>query len=164
MEILWNAIEVQGVGALADFAQEDIILNIKVFLENIMKNGYRLEDKCLRNEVLILVNYLSRDLEALTHFHTEKNGTTFMNILLFYSTIDEETFFNEPLKTNKMRAYFGTNSEDLEFKKLIWSGVLMAIQSNQQTILDSVVNSNFTKSILLYIDPMANSYAVNRWS
>jgi len=59
-----------------------------------MKNGYRLEDKCLRNEVLILVNYLSRDLEALKHFHTQKNGTNFMEILLFYSTIDEETFYN----------------------------------------------------------------------
>ncbi len=30
-----------------------------------MKNGYRLEDKCLRNEVLILVNYLTRDVDAL---------------------------------------------------------------------------------------------------
>jgi len=39
-----------------------------------------------------------------------------------------------------MRAYFGTNSEDLEFKKLIWSGVLMAIQSNKQSILESVAN------------------------
>ena len=39
-----------------------------------------------------------------------------------------------------MRAYFGTNSEDLEFKKLIWSGVLMAIQSNQENILESVAN------------------------
>ena len=36
-----------------------------VFFENLMKNGYRLEDKCLRNEFLILVNYLSRDPDAL---------------------------------------------------------------------------------------------------
>jgi len=50
-----------------------------------------------------------------------------MELLLFYSTIDEMTFYSEPIKTNKLRAYFGTNSEDLEFKKLIWSGVLMAI-------------------------------------
>jgi hypothetical protein len=102
-------------------------LNIKVFFENLMKNGYRLEDKCLRNEFLILVNYLSRDAVALEHFHTKKNETTFMELLLFYSTIDEMTFYSEPIKTNKLRAYFGTNSEDLEFKKLIWSGVLMAI-------------------------------------
>jgi cilia- and flagella-associated protein 69 len=127
MEILWNAIEVQGVQAIKSFASEEIILNIKVFFENLMKNGYRLEDKCLRNEFLILVNYLSRDAEALEHFHTKKNETTFMELLLFYSTIDEMTFYSEPIKTNKLRAYFGTNSEDLEFKKLIWSGVLMAI-------------------------------------
>ena len=92
-----------------------------------MKHGYRLEDKCLRNEVLILVNYLSRDSEALKHFHTKYDNTTFIYLLLFYSTIDEITFYKEPFKTNKLRAYFGTNSEDLEFKKLIWSSVLMAI-------------------------------------
>jgi len=28
-----------------------------------------------------------------------------------------------------MRAFYGTTSEDLEFKKLIWSGILTAIQS-----------------------------------
>jgi len=106
---------------------KDIILNIKIFFEKIMKHGYRLEDKCLRNEILILVNYLSRDPEALIHFHTKRDNTTFIDLLLFYSTIDEVTFTNEPMKTNKLRAYFGTNSEDLEFKKLIWSGVLMAI-------------------------------------
>ena len=102
-------------------------MKIKVFFEKIMKHGYRLEDKCLRNEILILVNYLSRDPEALIHFHTKRDNTTFIDLLLFYSTIDEVTFTNEPMKTNKLRAYFGTNSEDLEFKKLIWSGVLMAI-------------------------------------
>ena len=36
------------------------------------------------------------------------------------------TFNNEPMKTNKLRAYFGTNSEDLEFKKLIWKFLIHA--------------------------------------
>lgn len=50
------------------------------------------------------------------------------------------TFYNEPIKTNNLRSFFTTTSEDLEFKKLIWSGVLTAIQANQTQILDAVKN------------------------
>jgi len=34
-----------------------------------MKNGYKLEDKCLRNELLILINYLMSDEKALYFFY-----------------------------------------------------------------------------------------------
>jgi cilia- and flagella-associated protein 69 len=34
-----------------------------------MKNGYKLEDKCLRNEVSILINYLMADPKALYYFN-----------------------------------------------------------------------------------------------
>jgi len=63
-----------------------------------------------------------------------------------------------------MRAFYGTTSEDLEFKKLIWSGLLTAIQSGNESILETIKDSAFILSLLLYIDPLANSYAVNRWS
>ena len=39
-------------------------MNIKSFFENLMKNGYRLEDKCLRNEFLILDVAETRALAA----------------------------------------------------------------------------------------------------
>ena len=34
-----------------------------------MKNGYKLNDKCLRNELLILINYLMADSKALPYFY-----------------------------------------------------------------------------------------------
>jgi len=34
-----------------------------------MKHGYKLEDKCLRNELLILINYLMSDEKALFYFN-----------------------------------------------------------------------------------------------
>ena len=74
------------------------------------------------------------------------------------------TFYNEPIRTNQLRSFFGTTSEDLEFKKLIWSGVLTAVQSGIPAVLDAVKESPFIITLLLYIDPLANSYAVNRWS
>lgn len=98
-----------------------------------MKNGYKLEDKCLRNELLILINYLMSDDKALYYFNEKSNlpnvqsPATFIDILLVYATVDEITFYNEPMLSNNLRAFYGTTSEDLEFKKLIWSGLLTAI-------------------------------------
>lgn len=89
---------------------------------------------------------------------------TFLDILLYYSVVDEQLFFNESKRTNKKRAEFGLTTEDLEFKKLIWIGVLTAVQSGDPTLIEIVGNSPFLRSLLLYIDPLANSYAVNRWS
>jgi hypothetical protein len=135
-----------------------------------MKNGYKLEDKCLRNELLILINYLMGDVKALNYFNERTNipnvnsPATFIDILLVYATVDEITFYNEQIASNNLRAFYGTTSEDLEFKKLIWSGLLTAIQSGNESILDTIKDSAFILSLLLYIDPLANSYAVNRWS
>ena len=57
----------------------------------------------------------------------QQNQATFIDILLVYATVDEITFYNESTSNNNLRAFYGTTSEDLEFKKLIWSGVLTAI-------------------------------------
>lgn len=68
-EIIWNAIEAVGISSIKLFATEDIISQLKRVFENIMKNGYKLEDKCLRNEVSILINYLMADPKALYYFN-----------------------------------------------------------------------------------------------
>ena len=67
-EIKWNTIEAVGTISIKLFAVEDIITGLKRLFENIMKQGYKLEDKCLRNEIVILVNYLMRDDRALLYF------------------------------------------------------------------------------------------------
>ena len=115
-----------------------------------MRNGYKLEDKCLRNELLILINYLMREESALYFFYEKQNipninsSATFLDLLIFYATIDEMTFYNEPIRTNNLRSFFGTTSEDLEFKKLIWSGILTAIQSNHGPVIESIQNVCFS--------------------
>ncbi|EAR84467.2 hypothetical protein TTHERM_00691650 (macronuclear) [Tetrahymena thermophila SB210] len=169
-EIIWNAIEAVGISSIQLFAAEDIITQLKRVFEDLMRNGYKLEDKCLRNELLILINYLLSDEKALQYFDERStmpnvsSPTTFIDTLLVYATVDEIEFYNDKILTNNHRAFYSTTSEDLEFKKLIWSGLLTAIQSGNQSILETIKDSAFIYSLLLYIDPLNDSYAVNRWS
>jgi hypothetical protein len=143
-DIIWNIIDSVGVAALKSFANEDMIVELKGLFENIMKTGYKLEDKGLRNEILILINYLMSDATALPYFYEKPSfpshgkNHTFLEVMLYYATIDEMTFFNHPIRTNDMRAFFNITSEDLEFKKLIWSGILTALQSDNQRIAEIV--------------------------
>ena len=65
--------------------------------------GYKLDDKCLRNELLILINYLMADPNALPFFYQNegkfKGGEqefNFLEILLHYATIDEQNFYDKP--------------------------------------------------------------------
>lgn len=111
------------------------------------------------SEILKIPNQKRR---PLTDDELEK--LNFLEILLYFSTVDESIFADENLHKNTMKAVFGLTTEDLEFKKLILSGILLAVESNDRKILETVGTSNFLSSLLLYIDPLTNCYAVNRWS
>ncbi len=72
-----------------------------------MKNGYKLEDKCLRNELLILINYLMSDEKALYFFYEKQNlpdienKATFLEILLYLVL-----FYINCYKNNKLMLDF----------------------------------------------------------
>jgi len=74
------------------------------------------------------------DKKALTFFYeneTQFGGGdkyyNFIEVLLHFATIDENTFFDVTKKRKDMHLQFSTNSEDIEFKKLVWSGILTAL-------------------------------------
>lgn len=57
-EIFWSAIEAVGIDALGELANQEYIFCLKDLFIKVIKQGYKLEDKCLRNEILILINYI----------------------------------------------------------------------------------------------------------
>lgn len=63
-----------------------------------MKNGYKLEDKCLRNELLILINYLMNDEKALYYFYEKQNVPSVQSPATFLG--DSKLIFNFFLKKN----------------------------------------------------------------
>ena len=59
--------------------------------ENVITRGYKLEDKCLRNELAILINYLVMDKISHDFFYVkdEEDGKSFIQALMHYATVDE---------------------------------------------------------------------------
>lgn len=59
MDAIWNLVEVIGQKAISSMAGDgDVVVGLRAPFENLIKKGYKLEDKCLRNELAILINYV----------------------------------------------------------------------------------------------------------
>lgn len=188
-EIMWNSIETLGREAVENIATEDIVFSLRELFLDIMSKGYKLEDKCLRNELLILINYIFT-FEEMIPFMIENRGNksthqglselqrirgpklsddnlknlNFLEILIYFATIDENIFSQGPANSKEVKPVFGLTTEDLEFKKLILSGILLGVESGNKHILELVGNSNFIQSMLDYIHPLSSNHAVIRWS
>ncbi len=59
--------------------------------ERVLGEGYKLDDKCLRNEICILINYVVTSLSSHQFFLERETPSdpTFLEAILYYSTHDE---------------------------------------------------------------------------
>lgn len=64
-EILWNYIYFLGKEAIKTIETEFTLLIVKEMLCSVIYHGYKLEDKIIRNELLVLINYLLNSKEVL---------------------------------------------------------------------------------------------------
>jgi hypothetical protein len=78
--------------------------------------------------------------------------------------MDEAAFFESKTRSADKKVQFGTNAEDLELKKLFWSGLLSSIESRDGNVITLAKATHFIRYLLLYIDSANTSYAVTRWS
>lgn len=53
---VWDIIENGGKEAVESLVEEEMINTFRSILENVIQNGFKLEDKGMRNELCILVN------------------------------------------------------------------------------------------------------------
>lgn len=82
--------------------------------EQVLRNGYKKDDKCLRNEICVLLNYIVSDPHS-HRFFTERgsDGESVLEKMITYAVFDEVSGSNtQPL--------FFVTEEDLELKKLLW--------------------------------------------
>ena len=136
IEAVWNLIEVVGQRAIESMASEqEIVLSLRKPFERVLKEGYKLDDKCLRNEICILINYVVTSTASHRFFLEREtpSDSTFLEAILFYATHDElnskVNFVGDNGAGNKTeKPLFTTRDEDVEFKKLLWTCVLYLVR------------------------------------
>ena len=86
--------------------------------EMVLRQGYKKDDKCLRNEICVLLNYVVSN-PASHKFFLENYSADNENILeqmVTYAVFDENN-------GNNTQPLFLVTEEDLELKKLLWTQV-----------------------------------------
>ena len=85
-------IEVVGSSAIETMASnQEVVLALRQPFERVLREGYKLDDKCLRNEICILINYVVTSLASHKFFLEREtpNDSTFLEAIIHYSTHDE---------------------------------------------------------------------------
>ena len=174
IEAIWNIIEVTGNEAVHTMANEgEIVLALRKVFERVLKEGYKLDDKCLRNELTILINYIVTCPESHRYFiereTTDDNEETdsFLDVICYYATHDElnstAKFVGEGSE-NAAKPLFTTRDEDVEFKKLLWTCTLYIVRDpNNHPAHEIIMNREFSSALMMYIEPNNTSLSTHRW-
>ena len=170
IEAIWNVIEVGGSSAIETMASEaEIVSALRRIFERVLKEGYKLDDKCLRNELCILINYVVTCPESHKFFldRDTPTSTSFLESILYYATHDE---LNSTVKfvgdgtSKSIKPLFTTRDEDVEFKKLLWTCILyISRDESNEAAHKSLIKKDFLPALLMYIDPNNTSLSQHRW-
>lgn len=153
-------------------SQQEIVLSLRRPFERVLKEGYKLDDKCLRNEICILINYVVT-CHASHQFFLERETpgeSTFLEAILFYATHDELNsklnFVGDGNNTTAktVKPLFTTRDEDVEFKKLLWTCILYVVRdSANDEAHRCLIDNSFMQALLMYVDPNNSSLSTHRW-
>merc|ERR1719262_1020133 len=140
-EVLWNVLELDWEGAADALGQEEIIESFRDFMGAVLTRGYRFKDKIFRNDMMVLLMYISKRVENRPLFAQ----TGLMALLLGHAVteayrrlIERNGVLDELMQTTNTSPGLGptatvvtgedkkscvalTNSqEDMEFRILLW--------------------------------------------
>ena len=121
-----------------------------------MAKGYKKDDKCLRNELCVLLNFIVSSKDSHQQFIEGGEKSVFASMCA-YAVYDEQ---------NEHKPLLTTSEEDLELKKLLWTQVFEVIRGvGTDECIKTALNSEFISSLFLYLDPASCQTAIStsRW-
>jgi hypothetical protein len=171
-EILWNYVEILEKEAILSIESEDILLIFKEIFCLVLANGFKLEDKILRNELIVMINNLLESGKLVPFVHEqigecgsecflsleitspEFKNQSLLKILLYIAIYDEVMGSQDPKSSiGKRKKLLDLSNEDLQFKKLVINALYLVIRNtNDKKILDVIEGSSFIEIMLLYIN------------
>jgi cilia- and flagella-associated protein 69 len=167
IEAIWNLIEVVGQQAIDSLASDaDSVLSLRLPFERVIKEGYKYDDKCLRNEFAVLINYIATSISSHQVFleTDSRTGTdsTFLEFLIKNAIYDEVTPNNGPAGTKKFQ--LTAKDEDIELKKLLLTGVLYLVRDPSNTQAhQTLIDTGFIRAMLLFLDPNTTVPSILRY-
>ena len=167
-EILWNSVHLLSKKAISTIQTEDTLFIAKEMLCIVISKGYKMEDKTIRNELLVLINYLLnskvlldmtfgdsesellRDIVKCNFKNTDFDKFYLLEILLYICTIDEVIDFE---KKKNVKKFFELGNEDLICKKLVINSVTLVIKNSDSEKLEELIkNSFFIETLFIYFE------------
>ena len=91
IEALWNLIEVGGQAAIHQLAvHPEVVPALKAPFEMVLRQGYKKDDKCLRNEICVLINYVVSNPESHQYFLIQDDDNEcILEQMITYAVFDE---------------------------------------------------------------------------
>lgn len=171
MDSIWNLVEVAGQSAINDLAADQLLITqLRQPFENVIQKGYKLDDKCLRNELAILMNYIIIDKRSHPFFFEldDQSGQSLMSLVMYYASVDELycMLHGENIQPGQEKYVFTTNDEDIELKKLLWTNVMYASRDvDCEQAHKMIIENQFLSSIIMYLDDRETSSnpQLTRW-
>lgn len=180
-EVLWNVLELDWDGASEALGQEDVIESFRDFMDAVLTRGYRFKDKIFRNDMMVLLMYISKRVENRKFFAT----TGLMALLLCHAITDNcrkvlqaEGILDELLKTGPKSTLataemFSGNSkqgplalsnsqEDMEFRILLWGTLARCCSDDQCAEVAS--QCAFVPALLSFLDSNRLPAEQRQWS
>lgn len=156
-EVLWNVLELDWPGAPEALGQEEVIESFRDFMSAVLTRGHRFKDKIFRNDMMVLLMYMSKRPENRPLF-----ATTGLMALLLSRAISEsmrrQLHLNgvwDELKVGSQGAMGGVvlanTAEDMEFRSLLWGTLARCCSSD--LCAEVAVRCGFVESLLSCLGP-----------
>lgn len=135
--------------ALFVLGNTDTIALLKRFLKKMLQHGYRLEDKQLRNEVVIVASILAQRKPCAKKFME----TGFVDLLVEAVAPPE----GSAITPEQKRYYLSPHPYDVEFKQLVLFLLCQLCQSEDQ-VAQLVKRSPFVPALITLLDPKCKKH------
>ena len=164
VDLMWTCLE--GYLEYGDILVDDdvnVVMNVEILdfefalfvlrdvLFKIMHQGYRLADKELRNEIVIVLTIIAKFPRAIPCFI--ESGL--LEMLLTYSTVaecgkDGWVFYLQPLA--KIRNFGTAFDIDLHLKREMWVLISDLMKSDDEDVITSIAASPLIELLLIYLE------------
>eukprot|EP00929_Paragymnodinium_shiwhaense_P102656 TRINITY_DN6586_c0_g1_i1.p1 TRINITY_DN6586_c0_g1~~TRINITY_DN6586_c0_g1_i1.p1 ORF type:complete len:923 (+),score=239.58 TRINITY_DN6586_c0_g1_i1:85-2853(+) len=148
-EVLWNVLELDWEGAAQALGQQEVIESFRDFMGAVLARGYRFKDKIFRNDMMVLLMYISKRPENRPLFAT----SGLMALLLMHTvsaeqrrTLKSSGVLDEMFDTAAVTTWgmipgsapvdsaasvpLTNSQEDMEFRTLLWSTLARCCSSD----------------------------------